>query len=133
MKREIELVGTDVKLQISRLTVIDVVRTLFHLDELEDGTWRVTITKSLAGDLTGLQHIEIADNGSRLRSILDFVGLGFRMPIKKIYCANTRAGQRGMIHFQDSGRGVMECIIIVPGLTSTQLAGISTFKINRED
>lgn len=47
MKVKFTIDGTGQEFQISRYTVVDVRKDIFHLDELADGTWRLTVSKSM--------------------------------------------------------------------------------------
>ena len=59
MKREILVEGTGLRLKISKFTEVDLPRRLFRLDHLDDGTWRLTISKRLGFDICNLEFIQI--------------------------------------------------------------------------
>ena len=40
-RRDIELTGTDIVLELSKVTAVRTKQRMIHLDELPDGTWRM--------------------------------------------------------------------------------------------
>lgn len=59
LRRAIEIEGTDVVLELSRATAIDVDKKMIHLDELPDGTFRLLFSKSLIDDFTKVHSLKI--------------------------------------------------------------------------
>jgi hypothetical protein len=132
MKREFELVGTGVILPISRGTLLDVTRRFLHMDELDDGTWRITVSKSLSETITAIEEIRIT-GVSNPRSMLDFIGIPWRAPVQQIVCLGGAPGRKGMIHFDDNGKGMWKVLMYVPNVDPSILRKVDVFKINRDD
>lgn len=51
VRRALRIEGTEVLLELSKVTVVNL-EGVFHLDQLPDGTWRLTYSESLIPDLT---------------------------------------------------------------------------------
>lgn len=132
MKREFELVGTGVILPISRGTLLDVTRRFLHMDELDDGTWRITVSKSLSETITAIEEIRIVD-ATNPRSVLEFIGVPWRAPVQQIVSLGSAPGRKGMIHFDDNGKGMWKVLMYVPSIAPSVLGKVDVFKINRED
>lgn len=47
VKRSIQITGAGLTLEITKAAVLHLSRPFFHLDELEDGTWRMTYSSAL--------------------------------------------------------------------------------------
>ena len=47
VRRAIELEGLDIVLELSKATAIKGKKRMIHLDELDDGTWRLLFSKDL--------------------------------------------------------------------------------------
>ena len=58
-KRVFRFEGTGRELIISKLTVLKIQKEFFHLDPLEDGTWRLVVTESLLPDLQQSETLKI--------------------------------------------------------------------------
>lgn len=59
VRRAIELTGTDVTLELSKVTAIRTEKRMIHLDELPDGTWRLIYNGNMIPDLTQVQALTI--------------------------------------------------------------------------
>ena len=60
MRRAIEIVGTDLVLELSKYTIInnDGFKGI-HIDQLEDGTYRLLIGNSLIDDFSKVESLRI--------------------------------------------------------------------------
>ena len=59
IKRLIRIKGTGQELQVSKVTSVNVSINMIHLDQLLDGTWRLTYNENLIPDLTAVEALEI--------------------------------------------------------------------------
>lgn len=59
VRRAVELKGSDITLELSKVTSLKLDRRMIHLDELPDGTWRLTYNAFQFPDLTKLQALKI--------------------------------------------------------------------------
>ena len=59
MKRSILLEGTDVELELSKVTAVRTDKQMIHLDELNDGTWRLIYNSNLIPDITKIEGFKI--------------------------------------------------------------------------
>jgi hypothetical protein len=61
MKRAIKIEGIDKELQLSKYTTVKLGKgkNFIHLDELEDGTWRIVHTDGVIEDLTKVECLRI--------------------------------------------------------------------------
>jgi len=49
-RRAIKIVGTNHVLELSKVTAVKTSKNMFHLDELEDGTWRLIFNGNMIPD-----------------------------------------------------------------------------------
>jgi hypothetical protein len=49
----------NIKLELSKATAIQGKKKMIHLDELEDGTWRLIFSKDLIEDFRKIKSLEI--------------------------------------------------------------------------
>lgn len=59
MRRAIKLTGTDLVLELSKVTAIKTDKKMIHLDELPDGTWRLIFNGNMIPDFTKIEVMEI--------------------------------------------------------------------------
>lgn len=59
VRRAIEIEGTELVLELSKATAINVDKKMIHLDELEDGTYRLIFSKSLIDDFSKIKSLKI--------------------------------------------------------------------------
>lgn len=59
LRRAIEIEGTELVLELSKATSIGVDKKMIHLDELEDGTYRLIFSKSLIDDFSKIKSLKI--------------------------------------------------------------------------
>jgi hypothetical protein len=59
MKRAILLEGIDVELELSKVTAVRTSKQMIHLDELNDGTWRLIYNSNLIPDITKIEGFKI--------------------------------------------------------------------------
>lgn len=59
MRRAIKLTGTDLVLELSKVTAIKTEKKMIHLDELPDGTWRLIYNGNMIPDFTKIEVMEI--------------------------------------------------------------------------
>lgn len=59
MRRAIKLTGTDLVLELSKVTAIKTDKKMIHLDELPDGTWRLIYNGNMIPDFTKIEVMEI--------------------------------------------------------------------------
>jgi len=58
-RRALELVGTDITLELSKVTAVRTKQRMIHLDELADGTWRMIYNGEHIPDFTKISEIKI--------------------------------------------------------------------------
>ena len=59
MKRSIKLDGLDQELVLSKATAIKTEKNMIHLDQLEDGSWRLIYNSKMIPDFTKLTSLTI--------------------------------------------------------------------------
>lgn len=59
MRRAIKLNGTDLVLELSKVTAVKTTQRMIHLDELPDGTWRLIYNGNHIPDFTKIKSLEI--------------------------------------------------------------------------
>jgi len=58
-RRAIKLVGTDIILELSKVTAVRTKQRMLHLDELPDGTWRLIYNGEHIPDFTKIECFKI--------------------------------------------------------------------------
>jgi len=58
-RRAIELTGTDIILELSKATAVKTNNNMIHLDELDDGTWRLIYNGNLIPDFSKIKALTI--------------------------------------------------------------------------
>ena len=58
-KRFVEIEGTGERLEISKFTAVRVAKRFIHLDELQDGTWRLIVNAHQFPDFTKVKSLKI--------------------------------------------------------------------------
>ena len=58
-RRAIEIEGTDVVLELSKATAIKTNKNMIHLDQLDDGTWRLIYNGNLIPDFSEVKSLKI--------------------------------------------------------------------------
>lgn len=58
-RRAIGLQGTDIVLELSKVTAVKTKQRMIHLDELPDGTWRLIYNGDHIPDFTQVQSLRI--------------------------------------------------------------------------
>lgn len=58
-RRAIEIEGTDVVLELSKATAIKTNKNMIHLDQLDDGTWRLIYNGNLIPDFSEVEALKI--------------------------------------------------------------------------
>ena len=56
---KVNLEGTDIELELSKATALDIDKKMIHFDELPDGTWRLMFSKSVVDDFSKIKLFEI--------------------------------------------------------------------------
>lgn len=59
MRRAVHLIGIDKVLELSKATAVKTNKGMIHLDELEDGTWRLIYNENIIPDFSLVESIEI--------------------------------------------------------------------------
>lgn len=59
MRRAIKLTGTDIVLELSKVTAVKTSQKMIHFDELPDGTWRMIYNGNHIPDFTKIDAFEI--------------------------------------------------------------------------
>lgn len=59
MKRAIKLEGLDQELVLSKATAVKTDKNMIHLDQLEDGSWRLIYNSKMIPDFTKLTSLTI--------------------------------------------------------------------------
>lgn len=63
IRRAIELSGTGITLELSKVTAIHTDKNMIHLDQLPDGTWRLIYSGKMIEDFTKIQALTIIREG----------------------------------------------------------------------
>ena len=58
-RRAIEIEGTDIVLELSRATAVKTDKQMIHLDQLNDGTWRLIYNGNLIPDFSEVKSLKI--------------------------------------------------------------------------
>ncbi len=58
-RRAIGLQGTDIVLELSKVTAVKTKQRMIHLDELPDGTWRLIYNGEHIPDFSQIQALQI--------------------------------------------------------------------------
>lgn len=58
-KRTVELVGTNIKLELSKATAVKTSQRMIHFDELPDGTWRLIYNGEHIPDFSKIECFKI--------------------------------------------------------------------------
>ena len=58
-KRSIELVGTDIVLELSKATAVKTQQEMIHFDKLPDGTWRLIYNSEMIPDFSKIECFKI--------------------------------------------------------------------------
>lgn len=58
-KRTLKFIGTDVEMEITKAAAVRVEKKFFHLDQLDDGTWRLLYHGEQFPDFSQVQRIDI--------------------------------------------------------------------------
>ena len=58
-RRAIEIVGTDIILDLSKVTAVRTKTNMLHLDQLADGTWRMIYNGEHIPDFTKIECFKI--------------------------------------------------------------------------
>ncbi len=59
VRRAIELVGTDIVLELSKATAVKTSNNMIHFDQLPDGTWRLIYNGNLIPDFSLITSLNI--------------------------------------------------------------------------
>ena len=59
MRRAIELIGTNIVLELSKATSVVSLKPMIHFDQLPDGTWRLIYSKDLIPDFTLIDSFKV--------------------------------------------------------------------------
>lgn len=59
LRRAIKLEGTDIVLELSKVTAVKTKQRMIHLDELNDGTWRLIYNGDHIPDFSKITNLEI--------------------------------------------------------------------------
>lgn len=63
IRRAIELSGTDITLELSKITAIHTDKNMIHLDQLPDWTWRLIYSGKMIEDFTKIQALTFIREG----------------------------------------------------------------------
>jgi hypothetical protein len=58
-RRAIEIEGTGIVLELSKATEVKTSKQMIHLDQLDDGTWRLIYNGNLIPDFTKVKSFKI--------------------------------------------------------------------------
>ena len=59
VRRAIKIKGTNQVLELSRATAVRTDKMMIHLDQLEDGTWRLIYNSEMIPDFADVESLEI--------------------------------------------------------------------------
>lgn len=59
VRRSIQIEGLDEELILSRVTAVRTDKKMIHLDELNDGTWRLIYNSNMIPDFTKIEGFKI--------------------------------------------------------------------------
>lgn len=63
LRRAIELVGTDITMELSVVTAVKTSQNMIHFDQLKDGTWRMIYNGDMIPDFTKISEFKIIREG----------------------------------------------------------------------
>jgi hypothetical protein len=63
VRRAIHIKGTDITLELSKVTAVKTKKPMLYLDELEDGTWRLIYNENMIPDFTKVISLDIIREG----------------------------------------------------------------------
>lgn len=130
MRRAIAIEGTDKTLELGAATRLKLGKeTLFHLDKLESGLWRLTYDDVLVQDLTQVSAITLKNvRGKKLvDASLTFEGLGLTLTLSK---AHGIEAPEQRIHLEKSKGGTWTLLYsrdLIPDISA-----VSAFRFIRE-
>ena len=75
-RRAIELVGTDIILELFKVTAVRTKQRMLHLDELPDGTWRMIYNGEHIPDFTKISEFKIIREDDNNGVLADLKGWG---------------------------------------------------------
>lgn len=58
-RRAIKINGTDITLELSKATAVKTLKNMIHLDQLDDGSWRIIYNSNLIPDFSKVISFEI--------------------------------------------------------------------------
>jgi hypothetical protein len=58
-RRAIAIEGTDIVLELSKATAVRTTKQMIHLDQLDDGTWRLIYNSNMIPDFTKVQALRM--------------------------------------------------------------------------
>ena len=122
MRRAIALEGTDAVLELSRLTLVKIATKVIHLDQLDDGTWRLTYQHEVLPDAEKLIALVMKPGAVELQ------GLGTELKLAK---AVPIPGKAPMMHFDETPNGTWRLIYsrdLIP-----DFAKLTALRVIRED
>ena len=59
VRRAIAIEGTDIVLELSKATAVRTTKQMLHLDQLDDGTWRLIYNSNLIPDFAKVQALRM--------------------------------------------------------------------------
>lgn len=59
MRRAIKINGTDLVLELSKVTAVKTSMNMIYFDQLQDGTWRLIYNGNLIPDFTKIINFEV--------------------------------------------------------------------------
>lgn len=63
IRRAIELTGTELVLELSKVTAVKTQNNMIHLDQLPDGTWRLIYNGNMIPDFSQIKNFNIIREG----------------------------------------------------------------------
>jgi hypothetical protein len=130
MRRALEIVGTGVTLELSKVTAVRLRARMIYFDELPDGTWRLTYNSEMIPDYTVITALTLANLvGKKLRDAsVTLEGLGVTLPISKACAIDSPAR---MIQFDLLRDGTW--LMLYSRDLMPDIAQVTALKLIRED
>lgn len=133
MRRAILIEGLGVEFEVSKFTVVHVHKRFFHLDELEDGTWRIQVSSAFFEHLDRLESISLLEMGKAKSFHAVWKGIGYITHIHKTVKLPTSTKARGLIHFEQIEFDNWKLLVGLQNNLEYKLQDITGLKIIRED
>ena len=122
MKRAILIEETGEELELSIFITPNIPKTLFHVGQLSDSTWRLSVSKSFISDFSKVKSLKIVDK------VLTVEGIDETIFLAKVAVIG---GDSKVLELIKDGKGNIQ--LLFTKSLFPEFKGSMTFKIIRED